>query len=1358
MIPSALEIVQDDRAYPTGAPTLLHKHFEARLLLRPDHPAVQCDGEVLTYAELDRYATRIAHTLRRRGIRTGELVGVYLTKSTRLFAALLGVLKAGAGYVPIDPKFPHERIADILSDSNASVLITEGELADALPVALPTPRLRLDADAAEIAAQSDERISTSEIGLTPAHLCYVIYTSGSTGRPKGVMIEHRNASAFLEAFRTVYRLTDADRVYQGFSTAFDASVEEIWGAFSVGATLVVPRECVARSPLDVADFLTSNRVTYFSTVPTFLSMIDRELPTVRTLVLGGEVCTPELVARWTGPGRRMLNTYGPTEATVVATWTECSRDGPVTIGVAMPGYETYVLDENQRPVAAGEQGELYIGGPAVARGYLNQPELTAERFIPNPLKPCSRTIERIYRTHDLVRLTESGDLQFLGRCDGQIKIRGFRVELSEIEAVLMEHPRIQAAAVALVDTDGLKELAAYVVADGSEDLDRTAISELLRGRLPEYMVPKFLDRLPALPLMTSGKVDRKELPLPVLPLIGLDREIVSAGSDLERAITSAWEQALGVSPISVTDDFFLDLGGHSLLAAKAVTALRTKLNSPRPSVRDIYKHPTVRGLAEHFRTIGLTGTAAKPASDAEQETPALAAFKRVHWLKRWTVVALQALALAVYYGIAAAPIAYSILITVAVVDGHVDLGDAIWLSTAVGFAAWPSMLLLSIAVKWLVIGRYKPGRYPLWGFYYFRWWLVTRFQALSWSHMFVGTPLMSLYFRAMGAKVGHNVTIATPLCATFDTVSIGDHVSIGSETQMLGYRVENGYLVIGRIDIGNDCFVGMHCNLGVGSRMGSGARLDDMSLLPDRAVMRAGEARRGTPAAPAVVLTPGSMRTRLKRRRPVLFGLTHLALIYVMGYFLILTMLPAIAMVAAGLIYGGPPWGIAAAFLSVPVSLLWYAAAVVLAKRLGTGHIEQGTFPLESGTYLRHWFLDYLMRNTRTILLPLYATVYLPSFLRMLGARIGRGVEISTVLNISPDLLSIGSGSFLADACLVGGERIHNGLVEVRPVAIGEKTFVGNSAMVPGGHVLGSNVLIGVMSTPPAEWTLVPGGTRWLGSPGFALPRTQSDACFADTETFRPGWRARCARAIIDAMRVLIPGTVMMASLVTLAVGLVIGYRSLPLWGVIGSIPLLATALAIASVAAAALIKKLFIGRIAPTVKPLWSQFVWFNELVNGAYETIAAPILAPVLGTPFIAPALRAMGCRIGKWTFIETTLFSEFDLVEIGDHAALNLGATIQTHLFEDRIMKADYLRIGEGCNVGNMAVVLYETAMHRGSSLAPLSVLMKGETLPAFTSWTGIPCEQVTPEQQAPRPEPVRNQPKPLTLGLSQQLQQA
>jgi non-ribosomal peptide synthetase-like protein len=1301
--------------------------------------AVEARGESLTYEELDQLANRIAHWLSRRGVGRGCLVGLYLTKSCHLFASLLGILKAGAAYVPVDPSFPKDRIQTIFADSEVRAVITESQLVANLTPGESATVLLVDRDQGEIAQQPSARLAADQIGIKPDDLCYVIYTSGSTGRPKGVMIAHRNAVAFVKGMAEVYRLSREDRIFQGFSVAFDASVEEIWAAFAIGGTLVVAPEEVARSPFDVAEFITANRITYFSTVPTFLAMIASELPTVKLLILGGEACSAELVARWAKPGRRLLNTYGPTEATVVATCAECKPDDVVTIGTALPGYTTYVLNENLRPVAAGEEGELFIGGAGVALGYLNRPELTAERFIDNPFRDDLGSGDFLYRTYDLVRLLHDGRLQFLGRKDNQIKIRGFRVELSEIETVLMQYPGIRAAAVRVVPGGGLQELAAYVVLDEAhEPMDRSALCEMLRAQLPEYMIPKYLDVVPSLPTLTSGKVDRHRLPAPVSLLKGTDRRNVPPANDLEREIASVWERSFRVSPISVEDDFFVDLGGHSLLAAQVVTELRTRLGTSRISVRDIYRARTIRALARQLGEQGIQTSCAHTSAAYDSE-PTLGgkAFSQVAPWERWLCVALQAVSAIAFYTLVSMPFAYLVLLTTSVVDGHVDLGDALIVSTILGFALWPSMLLTAIALKWLVIGRYRPGRYPVWSLYYFRWWLVNRFEVLSWSEMFIGTPLMSLYYRAMGAKIGKDVTICTPHCSAFDVVSIGDGSSVGLETHLLGYRVEDGMLIIGRVDIGRNCFIGMHCCLGLNVRMEDGARLEDMSLLADGFRVPAGEGRQGAPPVKAEVRLPDLGRPAPKPR-PVLYGFLHLALIYAMGYFLIITVLPSVAFVGFALYVGGPLWGIPAAFIAAPLAFFWYCICLIAVKRFFVGRMEPGTFPIHSGRYLRHWFLLYLLNNTRTILMPLYATIYLPTLLRWLGAKIGPGTEISTVTHVSPDLVQIGGGSFLADACLVGGQRLHNGVVEVLPNRIGRKTFIGNSALLRGGVDAGDEALLAVMSTPPPELKRIPDGTRWLGSPGFVMPQAQNELCFSDAETYTPRARAILTRGFIDALRVFLPGLMTAAVLCLFAAYLVIGFRAWPLWVVLACVPVVVIGLAVLSVAAVAALKRIIIGRYEPTVKPLWSSYVWLNELINGVYESVAATVMAPAMGTPFLAPFLRIMGCNVGKWVYLETTLFSEFDLVEIGDRAALNLGATIQTHLFEDRVMKADYLRIGEDCSVGNMAVVLYGTRMKRGSCLGPLSVLMKGEVLPEGSRWCGILSE---PMESVPATDSVR-----------------
>jgi len=1302
---------------------VLHDYFEQQVRIKPHHPAVECNDETVTYLELDERARWIATALRSRGLAPGSLVGLYAEKSCDLYAALIGALKAGLAYVPIDLKLPLGRIQSILEDADIRTVLSAGELGKALASKIAGEVIFFES----VTSDGPPIIPFESVPVNPTDLCYVIYTSGSTGRPKGVMIEHRSAVNFVRSLREVYKLGSSDRIYQGFSLAFDASVEEIWAALALGGTLVVPPEAVSRSAIDAAEFLCAHRITYFSTVPSFLAMITEELPTVRLLVVGGEACPSELVRRWTTPARRMLNTYGPTEATIVATAAECIAGEPVTIGGALPGYETYVLDDKLRPVEPGSCGELFIAGRGLARGYLNRPELTTSRFLPNPFRPKGSAYDRLYRTYDLVRLTETGMLQFVGRADEQIKIRGFRVELTEIEAILVEHPGIRAAAVKVVELGAIKELAAYVVQQpGAEELDYDAVRVLLCSRLPDYMIPRYLDVIDALPALTSGKTDRKRLPAPGRTLSRSRQNVVPPRDELERTIVSVWETHFHLSPICIDDDFFRDLHGHSMTAAHVISELRSRCDSMHVSVRDLYEHQTPRELADHLRA----ATMEKKPSAEDADPDATAAQEALPWT-RWPCAMLQLMGIIAYYAVVAAPAVFLIVLVLQVTHGELEIVRAADIATTASFFIWPSWLLLSITVKWLVIGRYKSGRYPLWGWYYLRWWLVSRFQALSWSEMFVGTPLMSIYYRAMGAKVGRNCTLSTALCTAFDLVTIGENTAIGAETQMLGYRIEGGHLVLGTVSVGNDCYIGTHCCLGLETVMEDHAALDDMSHLPDHEVIASGQGMRGSPARPARIdMADFGEPPKARFGHSFMRGLRHLVLIYAMGYFLLLSLVPAVALVGYGLYTGGTTWGIAMALAAVPVSIIWYLVLVVGLKRLVIGRIRPGCYSLDSKEYVRYWFMNFLWNNTRQIVMPLFATLAMPTFLRCLGAKIGHRVEVSTIMHVVPDLLTLEAGSFLADACIVGGHRIYHDKIELRPNRIGTRSFIGNSAFLPSGVDMGNDALIGVTSVPPVEVKRVVDGTRWLGSPAFELPSTQGvSSCFTDAETFAPTTSKVVLRLCAEMMRILLPGLIACGNLIVFCTAIVVAWRNLPIWSIAIIAPSTAVALSIADVAIVAYLKRMLIGAFRPTVKPLWSPYVWLNEVVNGLYESISARALMPLLGTPFISPCLRLMGCKIGRWVFLQTTLFSEFDLVEIGDRAALNLGSTIQTHLFEDRVMKTGRLVIGPHCSVGNMAVVLYDTRMEQGSSLGPLSVLMKGEVLPSSSRWVGIPTQRIS-----------------------------
>ncbi len=1304
------EQTTEERSATQDQPAVLPDYFEISALRRPEHIAIECRGQTISYRELDRAANQVASRLRERGIGPGSLVALCSEKSIGLFASLLGILKAGAAYVPIDPGSPIARIQAILDDAKISLMLGDDRIASEIARHVPAKVLRV-----HDITHGDDEVSPP---LVPSHVspddpCYVIFTSGSTGRPKGVVIEHRAAMNFVKSIGGIYRLTQQDRVYQGFSIAFDASVEEIWAAFSIGATLVVPPDDVARSTFEAAEFINSNQVTYFSTVPSFLAMLTDELPTVTLLIVGGEACPPELVQRWATSQRRMLNTYGPTEATVVATAAECMPGRPVTIGKPLPGYSAYVLDGHLKRVAPGEIGELYLGGESIAREYLNRPKLTAERFPIVRLETDKQSL-RLYRTLDLVRLTLDGDLEYIGRADSQVKVRGFRVELGEIEAVLIEHPAIRAAVVNVVEIGGLKELAAFVVLENGNDLDRRSVSKLLRQRLPEYMVPRFLDIVESVPALLSGKIDRSRLPYPQATLNASDRKIIGPSTPTEEIVVDVFGRILNEERISTLDDFFVILKGHSLYAAEVVSELRVRLNTLRISVTDMYRNRTAKALSAYIDSL-------------KDEVPQIKdnGNRQPHWF-RYPCAFLQFIALLVYYTVVSSPLAIATLLVLKVRDGTLDLSTSLQIATAVGVLIWPTWLALGVIVKWLAIGRYKPGRYPLWSFYYFRWWLARRFQGLGWPEMFVGTPLMSLYYRAMGARVGRDCTICTPHACAFDLLEIGDRTSVGPDTHLLGYRVEDDVLILGKIKLGTDVYVGTHSCLGLNTEMEDLSRLDHMSHLPDGSRVRSGAGMRGSPAA-ATIVNLGALALQGHSGRSgmrFMSGLLHLSLIYLMGYVLLASVLPSIGLVLAALHFGGPPFAMLSTLAAVPLSVIIYLSIVVLIKKAIIGRGKPGIYSVYSATYFRYWFLTYLLNNTRIIALPLYATMLLPVFLRLLGAKIGKGVEVSTLMYIVPDLLDIGSDSFLADACIIGAPRLHNGRLELKPTHIGDKSFIGNSALVPAGVEIGRDSLIGVMSTPPAGQVQTVEGKRWLGSPGFELPTTQTGACFPTGQTFRPSRKTVAARCLVESLRLLLPGLIAAVSLIAFCSVIASTYQDVEGLFIVLFVATAAITSSALSFAAVALTKVALIGRFQPTVKPLWCGYVWRNEVVNAVYESVAPISLAPLFGTPFLAPCLRMMGCEVGKWVFLETTLFSEFDLVRIGDHAALNFGSTVQTHLFEDRVMKSDYLRIGPRCSIGNMAVLLYGSKMESGSAIGALSVLMKGETLPSSSSWIGIP----------------------------------
>ncbi|MDP4197467.1 MAG: hypothetical protein Q8940_20645 [Bacteroidota bacterium] len=419
-------------------------------------------------------------------------------------------------------------------------------------------------------------------------------------------------------------------------------------------------------------------------------------------------------------------------------------------------------------------------------------------------------------------------------------------------------------------------------------------------------------------------------------------------------------------------------------------------------------------------------------------------------------------------------------------------------------------------------------------------------------------------------------------------------------------------------------------------------------------------------------------------------------------------------------------WGLALYLpVTAPLSVLIACIEIVVVKKIVLGKIKPGVYGIYTGFYIRKWLVDYLMHMSLSILHTLYATLYVVPFLRALGVTIGKRAEISTVTHISPDLLYIGDESFFADASMAGTPKTYMNQITLAEAKIGRRTFIGNSALVPINTTIKDGCLIGVLSLPP-KGKITVSGTSWLGTPAMYLPKRDINTDFSEKETYSPTKLLYAKRLIIEFFRVTLPTYILYFLSILSLISLSYMVTSLPFWGAVLLSPFVVFAFEIAAALIVAFVKYTLIGIYRPKAKPLWSTFVWKTELVTGLYETLSVPMLSLLRGTPFIIPFLRLFGCKIGKRVFIDTTFISEFDLVEIEDEAAINFNATMQTHLFEDRVMKMSYLRIGKRCTVGSEAVVLYNTVMEEDSKLGSLSLLMKGETLPAWTSWEGNPAK--------------------------------
>jgi non-ribosomal peptide synthetase-like protein len=612
-----------------------------------------------------------------------------------------------------------------------------------------------------------------------------------------------------------------------------------------------------------------------------------------------------------------------------------------------------------------------------------------------------------------------------------------------------------------------------------------------------------------------------------------------------------------------------------------------------------------------------------------------------------------------------------------------------------------------------------------------RWWLTTKLLAMSPVALLAGSPLLAPYLRLMGARIGRDCHLGTgSIIGTPSMVMIGDGVSIGYGVHLLPGVVEDGWLHLAPVRIGDGCFLGTASVVLAGAEIGDGTSVGEQSLVPAGCVIPPGEHWSGSPIErraeiPALLGDMDAVADARPWTRPLLGGYALGALLMLVLPWLIIA--PSALLVGAVTISAGLGWGMVSTVAAGPLLVAVAVAVVVTGKRVVMPVARAGIHHERSGFGLRKWLSDHMIGQL-VLIRTVYDTLYVKPLLRLLGARVGRCAEVSSVNFIDPDMMALGEESFVAGETVIAPAVYHRGCVALRPAEVGRRGFVGNGAILTGATTMGENSLLGLHSVPSTP--RIEAGTTWLGSPSVRLPRRQASREFPEELTFRPPRRLIAARLGIEAIRLCLPWTIaQLAALLDVELG-VRAAEALPPAALIALVPVLATAGGFACYLSVVALKWLVVGRYRSRVEPMWGLFVRRTELITGLYSMLAVPLLSGLFtGTPWVAPLLRLLGARIGRRVWLTTVWFSEFDLVELGDDSSMAEDAALQTHLFEDRVMKMSRVRVGAGCSLGAVSVVLYDAEIGDGARVDAQTLVMKAEVIPPGTRWRGIPARAVS-----------------------------
>lgn len=1298
--------------------------------------AIEYPNESYSYAALEKLSNQFARFLQSRGVVAGARIALLVDRSIYSHAAVLAISKIGAAYVPLDASFPADRIDFIMNDSDVSLVLTLSQFMeqfsnDQIPI------LALDGHRDDI----DREHSTPVPAVTNPpedSLCYIIYTSGTTGRPKGVPINQSSLCNFLYVGRDTYLYQPSDRVYQGMTVAFDFSIEELWIPLVTGATLVPAPPGGNLLGEDLADFIRERSITAICCVPTLLETIESELPSLRFLMVSGEACPAHLSQRWNREGIRFLNTYGPTEATVSATWLPLGVGEEITIGGPLPTYSIVILHEDKNEVSKlGEVGEIAIAGIGLSEGYLGLPEKTDKVFIDDFIGLANNPGGKIYRTGDLGQINANNQIEFGGRVDTQVKIRGYRIELNEIEALLQDIPGIAQGVVNPFVTDnGNTELVAYFKqAENDEIVDVPSIQTQLRERLPAYMIPVFFEAISIFPRLPSGKLDRKSLPKPSSSrLLSNDKAYVAPTTTMESDLAEQFAIIMQVDKVSVDANFFDELGADSLLIAQFVSRLRDSLEIKGLSLKEIYRYPTVQQLAEVIEA-QPSKAEPKPVSSPDV-TP--------HVASTFEYVSCGVMQVAYTVGLVWLNF-YVLLEVFSWINTSSGAVDVFTRSLVTGSLYFFGLSMLLIVIKWAAIGRFDDKQtIPLWGFKYVRFWIARSAIKTNPLNLTLGTPLYSWYLRMLGAKIGKRVTFfaKTPICV--DLLSIGDDTVIREDATLTGYNVLSGHVRLGRITIGSRVYISEATVLDINSQMGDDAQLGTSSCLYENQQVPDYKSYQGSPAVESTTnfnKVPPLMFSQFNRNAytaylivtSILFGfpVVFLVIYFSAGYGLsvleasttssTLMTLSTFLFTAIGLYFGG--------------MILNIARVMIVPRMIRPFLIIDKVHPL----YGIQYHLARLMSgfsNSKSLNTLFGDSSMILHYQRFLGYDMSAATQTGSNFGVdhkhnSPFLCKFSSNTLVADGLKMMNIDMSNTSFKISQITMPPDTYLGNGIHYPVDSRVGANCLIATKAMVPIDGQIRE-GVGILGSPPFEIPRSvlrdkQFDH-FKEPSVLKKRLSMKL-RSNLWTLAMFMSKSITLLFLIFCMI-----------WGVWQMFGLAELSNVAKSVVVAALFIFLLLfnigysiafekvamkfKRMKPLYCSLYDQAFWNHERY---WKLSALGVTGIFSGTPMRAFFLRLRGMAVGRMFFDDGASFPEVELVSVGDHCCFNYGSVVQCHSLEDGSFKSDHVSIGSNCNFGVGSFIHYGTHIDSGSTILADSFVMKGSVIAQGSIWSGNPSRE-------------------------------